>query len=139
MKSHPGMIVILAALVMVSLLATTLSDSDSSGAHMNRVFWDGFLFAIPITLAGFIVAKARWALMAAVMYGTIGLALDISTVVQELTKADGQPTILVLSGITGVLNFLLIAIGGRGFLDVLQPALPPAGHAPNPQSPSSKK
>ena len=139
MKSHPGMIVILAALVVVSLLSTILPDSNSSGTHMNRVFWDVFLFAIPITLAGFIVAGARWALMAAVMYGTIGLALDISTVVQELTKGEGHPTVLMLSGITGGLNFLLLAIGGRGFLDVLQAASPPASRAPNPQSPSSKE
>ena len=77
--------------------------------------------------------------MAAVMYGTIGLALDISTVVQELTKADGQSMVLMLSGLTGLLNFLLIAIGGRGFLDVLQPPSPPAGRAPNPRFPSSKE
>jgi len=138
LRAHLGMIVILAALVMASLLSTTLAGSESSGIHIHRVLWDGFLFAIPIILAGFIVLKARWALMAAVMYGTIGLALDISTVVQELTQADGRPTVLVLSGITGLLNFLLIAIGGRGFLDVLRPASPPASRAPNPQSPSSK-
>jgi len=139
MKSHPGMIVILAALVVVSLFSMTLSDSDSSGTHMYPLFWDVFLFGIPITLAGFIVSKARWVLMAAVMYGTIGLALDISTVVQELTKGEGQPTVLMLSGITGVLNFLLIAIGGRGFLDVLQATSPPASRAPNPRFPSSEK
>jgi len=139
MKSRIGTIIILTALVMVSLLSTALQDSESRSTHLGRVFWVGFLFAIPITLAAFLVTKARWALMAAVMYGTIGLALDISTIVQELTKADGQPTVLVLSGITGVLNFLLIAIGGRGFLDVLQAGSPPAGHAPNPQSPFSKR
>jgi hypothetical protein len=139
MKSRIGTIIILAALVMVSLLATALQDSESRGTHVGRVFWVGFLFAIPVALAVFLVTKARWALMAAVMYGTIGLALDISTVVQELTQADGQPTVLALSGITGVLNFLLIAIGGRAFLDVLQAGSPPAGHAPNRQSPFSKR
>jgi hypothetical protein len=139
MKAHISTIIILAALVMVSLLSTALQGSESSSTHGGRVFWIGFLFAIPVALAAFLVTKARWALMAAVMYGTIGLALDISTVVQELTKADGQPTVLVLSGITGVLNFLLIAIGGGGFLDVLRPASPPVGRAPNPQSPSSKR
>ena len=71
------------------------------------------------------------------MYGTIGLALDISTVVQEVTKAESQSSVVLSSGITGVLNFLLIAIGGRGFLDVLQPTSPPTGPAPNPRFPSS--
>lgn len=139
MKSHIGMIIILAALVMTSVLAATLQGSGSSASQMGRMFWNGFLFAIPIALAGFILAKARWALMAAVMYGTIGLALDISTVVQELTKGNGHSTVLMLSGLTGLLNFLLISIGGRGFLDVLQPASPQGGRAPNPPSPSSKE
>lgn len=137
MSSHLGVIIILVTLVLISLVAT-LQGSGSTDAHMSRMVWNGFLFAIPITLTAFLLARARWALMAAVMYGTIGLALDISTVVQELTKADGHSTVLMLSGLTGLLNFLLIAIGGRGFLDVLQPASPPADRAPNPRSPSSK-
>ena len=70
--------------------------------------------------------------MAGVMYGTIGLALDISTIVQELTRSQDQPTMVVFSGITGLLNFLLIAIGGRGFLDVVSHPTPPAGRPPNP-------
>lgn len=138
MTPHLGVIIVLAALVLISLLAT-LQGSGSTGSHMSRVLWNAFLFAIPIALTAFLLARTRWALMATVMYGTIGLALDISTVVQELTKADGQSTVLMLSGLTGLLNFLLIAIGGRGFLDVLQPASPPAGRAPNPRSPSSKE
>ena len=138
MKPHLGMTIVLAALVLISHFAT-LQSSGSTGTHMSRVLWNGFLFAIPLILAAFLLARARWALMAAVMYGTIGLALDISTVVQELTKADGQPAVLTLSGLTGLLNFVLIAIGGRAFLDVLQPASPPAGRAPNPRSPSSQE
>jgi hypothetical protein len=138
MKSHLGVITVLAALVLISLLAI-LQSSGSTGTHMSRVLWNGFLFAVPIALGALIFARMRWALMAAVMYGTIGLALDISTVVQEVTKADGHLSVLMLSGLTGLLNFLLIAIGGRGFLDVLQPASPPAGRAPNPRSPSSKE
>lgn len=137
MTSHLGVIIVLAALVLISLVAT-LQGSGSAGTHMSRVLWNGFLFAIPIVLTAFLLARARWALMGAVMYGTIGLALDISTVVQELTKADGQPAILMLSGLTGLLNFVLIALGGRAFLDVLQPASPPASRAPNPRSPSSQ-
>ncbi len=139
MKSPIVLLIILATLVIASLLSATIQHSGSGGSYASRLFWNGFLFALPIALAAFIVARARWALMAAVMYGTIGLALDISTAVQELTRTEVQSTVLVLSGITGLLNFLLIAIGGRGFLDVLQPASPPASHAPSPRSHSSKE
>jgi hypothetical protein len=138
MTSHFGVVIVLAALVITSLFAP-LQDSGPTGTPISRVLWNGFLFAIPLALAAFLLTRARWALMAAVMYGTIGLALDISTVVQELTKANGHSAALMLSGLTGFLNFVLIVIGGRGFLDVLQPASPPAGRAPNPPSPSSKE
>jgi hypothetical protein len=138
MTSHRGVISVLVALVIISLLGT-LHGSGFTGTQASHVLWNGFLFGIPLALGVLLFARVRWALMAAVMYGTIGLALDISTVVQELTKAGGQSRVLMLSGLTGLLNFLLIAIGGRGFLDVLQPASPPTGRAPNPRSPSSKE
>lgn len=136
MPSSIGLIIILAALILVSLLFHDAGSVDSRGSHLA---WNIFLFGIPVLLAGLILRKARWALMAAVMYGTIGLALDIATVVQELTKADGQLTVLLTSSLTGLLNFFLIAIGGRGFLDVLHPMSPPAAHAPNPRFPFSKE
>ena len=54
--------------------------------------------------------------MAAVMYGTVGLALDISTLVQGLTKPEVPQMVTAMSGVTGLLNFLLIVFGGKGFL-----------------------
>lgn len=79
--------------------------------------------------------------MAGVMYGTIGLALDISTVVQELTHADAQPSALGTSAVTGSVNFLLILIGGRGFFEdgpaVRAKGMPPTDLPPSPPSPSA--
>lgn len=69
-----------------------------------------------------------------VMYGTIGLALDISTVVQEVTRPNEQQTTLWMSGVTGLLNSLLIVIGGHGFLPVPSGAKPQASPPPNPPS-----
>jgi hypothetical protein len=57
--------------------------------------------------------------MASVMYGTIGLALDISTLVQTLTHSDPQSRLVMISVASGLLNFLLIVLGGRGFLEVI--------------------
>ncbi|MBM4123279.1 MAG: hypothetical protein FJ249_11910 [Nitrospira sp.] len=57
--------------------------------------------------------------MASVMYGTIGLALDISTLVQTLTHSEAQLHLVVMSVASGLLNFLLIVLGGRGFLEVI--------------------
>jgi hypothetical protein len=99
--------------------------------------WAVFLFGLPLALIGCLLANQRWALMAAVMYGTVGLALDISTIVQGLTKPDVPRTILITSGVTAALNFLAIVFGGKGFLTLNEPSSPPESPRPNPPSPSS--
>ena len=99
--------------------------------------WLLFLYGLPLALIGCLLAKQRWALMAAVMYGTVGLALDILTVVQGLTKPDVPQMTTVMSGMTGLLNFLLIVFGGKSFLDVMSASSPPEFPRPNPTSPSS--
>ena len=132
MTSERKMILLLAVLVAMTPIARTTGVEASSGTWTHRIIWDGFLVGLPVALVGLLAARQRWALMAGVMYGTIALALDISTIVQELTRSQDQPTMVVFSGITGLLNFLLIAIGGRGFLDVVSHPTPPAGRPPNP-------
>jgi len=133
-----SLIAILLGLVLVAGVSLSLiGEPDHAVSSGRRIISGAFFFGIPILLSALTLLRIRWAFMAAVMYGTIGLALDISTVVQEVTKAESQSSVVLSSGITGVLNFLLIAIGGRGFLDVLQPTSPPTGPAPNPRFPSS--
>lgn len=118
-------------LALTLLQAATDSGPRPDASWVARLAWPTFLYGAPLVLAGALVAGARWALMAGVMYGTIGLALDISTVVQELTKGAVQPTTLVTSGVTGALSFLLILLGGRGFLSAGPAAAPPAGRPPS--------
>ncbi len=95
------------------------------------------MFGIPGVLAGCLLAQKRWALMGVVIYGTVGLALDISTLVLELRSSDGQVLVPVLSALSGLLNFLLIIFGGRGFLALPQDSMPPTGRRPSPPSPSA--
>ena len=130
MAPQRNMVWVLAALVGVAVAANAVSDAGSSLSSARDMIWAGFFFGVPVVLAGLLMAGKRWALMAGVMYGTIGLALDISTIVQEITKS-ALPRTLLLSGVSGLLNFLLIVIGGRGFLDVLARPTPPADRPPN--------
>lgn len=119
---------LLAGLILAS--AVTHDPSRAPG-------WLVFLYGLPLALIGCLLANQRWALMAAVMYGTVGLALDISTIVQGLTKPDGSHTILAMSSVTGPLNFLLIAVGGKGFLTTIGTSSPPRSPRSNPPSPFS--
>lgn len=118
--------------ILIALAAVSQSGSGTGG-HIIRTI---FLYGLPLLLMGFLLAQARWALMAGVMYGTVGLALDISTAVQDLTKTGAGPEALALSGASGLVNFLLIVLGGRGFLDVQAATTPPISPRPNPPSPS---
>jgi hypothetical protein len=75
--------------------------------------------------------------MATVIYGTIGLALDIATLVQEATLAEVREAVVILGGLSGVFNFLLIACGGYAFLSEITAGHPVATRPPNPPSPFS--
>lgn len=137
MTSERKMILVLLILLGMAVVARTIGEETTGGSWINRVVWHAFLFAVPVVLAALLLTGKRWALMVGVMYGTVGLALDIATVVQDLTRSDAQQTV-IMSGITGLLNFLLILIGGSGFLDVSSAASPQAGRPPSPPSHSAR-
>ncbi len=130
--SIPQILALLLAL-LIGLAALAPSEGEP-GWPIVRI---GFLYGLPLLLIGSLRTKARWALMAAVIYGTVGLALDIATFVQDLTKGPGGPWRIGLSLASGGVNFLLIVFGGRGFLNVTGTALSPQeSRRPNPPSPS---
>lgn len=111
------------AATLIALVGVTGLSSWATNDHIGpspdslSYGWVAFLYGAPLVLVGALLGGQRWALMAAVMYGTVGLALDISTIVQELTRGQALPAVLTASAVTGVLNFLLIVLGGRGFLE----------------------
>ena len=119
---------LLAGLILAA--AVTHHDSRPPG-------WSLFLYGLPLALIGCLLARQRWALMAAVMYGTVGLAMDISTIVQGITTPDVPEVTAAMSGVTGVLNFLVIVFGGKTFLTAMGASSPPESLRPNPPSSSS--
>src|SRR5918992_1137516 len=90
------------ALVLIGLIvtATLLPEADSPRAAQSAFgafVWNLFLFGVPAILATCLLLGLRWALMVGVMYGTIGLALDLSTLIQVWNRPDAAP-LLLLSG-----------------------------------------
>ncbi|MGH7208789.1 MAG: hypothetical protein ACREIL_05330, partial [Nitrospiraceae bacterium] len=134
MSNRLMMVLLLIGLVIVAVLSPRVDRGvDMQASAKGHLLWNGLLFGIPLILAGFLAAGVRWAFMAGVMFGTIGLALDIATVVQDLTNPDAQRAILPIlwtTSLTGVLNCLLILIGGRGLLDVGSIGTPQGGRPP---------
>ncbi|MEQ1794990.1 MAG: hypothetical protein ABL970_12450 [Nitrospira sp.] len=109
-----GLMICLIGLTAVGMASLFLVGQP--GQTEPSHFLVGFLIGIPVFLLVAVRLGFRWATMASVIYGTIGLALDLSTIVQLITK--DQPTVATLaaSGFSGLLNFLVIAFGGRAFL-----------------------
>ena len=136
MKGRTMMVALLAMLMLATATAPVVRDT-AQGATRFQLVWYGFLYGIPVMLSGLLLAGYRWALMAGVMYGTIGLALDIATLVQDVTGPAPQPAGLALSGATGLINLLLIVLGGREFLRVEPAPTPPGGRPPSPRPPPS--
>ena len=87
-------------------------------SDLHRAFWYGFQFGLPVLVGGVCLTGTRWAAMVGVMYGTIGLALDIATFVQSMTSGVDSLHFVGLILLTALFNFLLIVIGGRQVLTV---------------------
>jgi hypothetical protein len=116
-------VIILALLVIPMALGQYPPDGGPA--------WIGFVYGLPSLLALLILVRQRWAFMACVMYATIGLALDIATLVQGSgTLPERFPTPLIISA--GA-NLLLITLAGREFMQ--EAWTPRSTRPPNPPPP----
>ena len=102
-----------------------------------HVLWWLFLVLFPLGLATMIFMGRGWVAMVCVAYGTIGLALDLATVVSILGGREGSALALALSLVSGSANFVLIVFGGRAFWADLERRGPQGSRPPNPPSLSS--
>jgi peptidoglycan/LPS O-acetylase OafA/YrhL len=130
-----ALLTLLAGILFVGIGSLALSTGHGESTIPAQAWWIGFLVLMPLGLAMLVWRKIRWAAMACVIYGTVGLALDLATTVQILTKDSEVFLPLLNSLVSGLLNFLLIVFGGRSFLDLTQAPLPLESRPPNPPSP----
>ena len=129
-----ALVTLLAGILFVGI--GSLPTGNSSAATPTQAWWIGFLVLMPLGLAILVWLELRWAAMLCVVYATVGLALDVATTVQILTKEAEVMAPLIRSLVSGFLNFLLIVFGGRAFLNT-PPAPPPLGsRPPSPPPPS---
>ena len=127
-----ALLVLLAGIVAVGFGALTARPEMTTASA--QPWWIGFLILTPFGLGILVWRGFWWAAMACVMYGTVGLALDLATTVQILTKDLEILPSFLNNLISGCLNFLLILFGGHSFLDVTQAPRPQESRPPNPPS-----
>ena len=116
-------------------LQTILLTQAPLAIGLSQALWIVFLILLPLGLIGPVWMAWRWSAMACVIYGTIGLALDLATLVSIAPHLDEEIATAALSGLSGLANFFLILFGGRSFLHLPSKVSPPESHPPNPPSP----
>ena len=132
-----------AGFLIVVLLGLTLIGGATewlvhrSDPATGRTGWMVFLLGAPLLLSGLVWKGWSWAAMACVMYGTVGLALDVATLTSLAASHERVDSLFPLSGISGFLNLSLIVAGGYAFVQSWQRPWPPESRLPNPPSPSS--
>ena len=133
MRHNWTLIGLLAGLCLIGANTTQLIPA-ATGA--GRVGWMLYLIAFPITLAGLVWIGWTWTSMTCVIYGTVGLALDLATVTSILGGQGETGALFLLSAMSGTVNFLLILFGGRAFLHSSLGTALPGSHPPSPPSPA---
>lgn len=134
MRYHWILIGLLAGLCLVGATTTQLTPAATAA---GRIGWLLYLMAIPAVLAGLVWIGWTWTAMACVIYGTVGLALDLATIASILGGQGAIGALLLFSAVSGLLNFSLLIFGGRAFLDSFQKTVLPGSHPPSPPPPSS--
>lgn len=128
------LIVLLAGLCFIGANTTQLIPAATD---TGRIGWVVYLVACPAALAGVVWFGWAWTAMACVIYGTVGLALDLATVTSILTGQGETGALFLFSAISGVVNFFLILLGGSAFFRSSLGNALPVSRPPNPPSPSS--
>jgi hypothetical protein len=96
------------------------------------VLWWLFLVLLPLILAGIVMLGWIWSAMAGVVYGTLGLAIDLSTILALLGEPYESYLKLILSIVSAGANFSLIVLGARASWSALEERQPPQSRPPSP-------
>jgi hypothetical protein len=132
---HPWILIgLLAGLCLIGANTIQLIPPATEASQFG---WIVYLIACPLTLAGLVWIGWTWTAMACVIYGTVGLALDLATVTSILGGQGETGALFLFSVMSGTVNFLLILFGGRAFLHSFQGTALPESRPPSPPSPSS--
>lgn len=128
--------------LLILLLSTFLVETgflflENSSFLTQGMAWKiSFFSFIPLALSLLVWLRFRWSAAVCVFYATIGLAIDIATIVQA-SSTEGDAVASLMAGIiSGLFYFCLILFGWQSFLAVDQELRPPKFRPPNPPSPS---
>src|SRR5215510_970676 len=108
---HQALLLLLLAALSIVGLTTILGASSPELSTAAQFGWGLFLMFLPLFLASALWREWTWAAMACVVYGTIGLALDLATVISILGGQRGTTRLLALSAPRPLLDCRLSVFG----------------------------
>jgi len=112
-QPHHIMAIVCFGLFAGAMALNGVQATETEHPPTQSVIWNTFQYGMPLLIGAMCLTNQRWAFMTAVVFGTIGLALDLATGVQSLTGGKDPLEFIIIIGTTAVLNFLLIVLGGR--------------------------
>jgi hypothetical protein len=133
MRQNPLLALLLSTFVVEAGFLFLESDSFSTPDMAWKL---GFFTLTPLGLSLLVWIQFRLGAAVCVFYATIGLAIDIATLVQTLSTGIDAVTSMMATIISGLFYFCLILFGWQSFLAVDQGLMPHKFRPPNPQSPS---
>ncbi len=113
---HHIMAIVCFGLFAGAMALNSFQATQAEGLPTRSVIWNTFQYGMPLLIGGLCLTGQRWTFMTAVIYGTIGLALDIATLAQSVTGKPESTEFIVVIMTTGLLNFILIILGGKCLL-----------------------
>lgn len=113
---HRILAIICFGLFAGAMALNSLQINESEIVSGPSVMWNVFQYGMPLLIGGICLTGQQWAFMTGVIYGTIGLALDIATLAQGATGEDSSTTFIMLILTTGLLNVALITLCAKFLL-----------------------
>lgn len=114
--AHHILAIICFGLFAGAMALNSLPTVESEIMAGPSVMWNVFQYGMPLLIGAICFTGQRWAFMVGVIYGTIGLALDIATLAQGATGENNSTTFIMLILTTGLLNVALITLCGKFIL-----------------------
>ena len=128
---------LISLLAGLGLIGANTTQLIPAATETGRIGWMLYLIACPLALAALIWMGWTWTAMACVIYGTVGLALDLATITSILGGQSETGVLFIFSVMNGTVNFLLILFSGHAFFHSFQGTALPESRPPSPPSPSS--
>lgn len=115
-RPHHMLAILCLGIFAGAMALNSIPAGEIEMARQDNILWNVFQYVLPLLMGAICLTGKRWGIMATVIYATIGLSLDLATLVQSIIAGSDSIAFTVIVLTTSLLNFSLIAFGGKYLL-----------------------